>query len=492
MNSSKIENRVMDSFKLFNKEFPFFKILITSIFIAGILLRVIFYSFDRAFWNDECALALNIVKTWNYFSTLEYNQVAPPIFLYLSKIFYYIFPDKELALRFLPLLFSIGSIPLFYKLTKTFVKNKFSILVATVLFVFSYNIIYYAQEFKQYSSDIFVFLLILLSYKKYSKPLTKKDICLLSFIYTISVWFSFTSIFALFAILITVILYYRENLKKTLLIFISVGISLLCLYCLTLTTQHNNYLYEFWDDGFISGNLSSIIKLVLKNLKYAFSSIIIPMIFLFTALIVSVFKEKNKPEFCLIISPVILTLFFSYLKIYPFKERLILFLIPVFMIFSAKVFDYIKIKNNVSDVILKLFLCYILVSPLIHLTHHKIFLHNYKNEDMPSLLEIAYNNAKIEDTIIIAESNVISYNYYSRDINSSIPVITEDKRVSNTNEYIKRLSSYPKGRTYYWICSRHKDQKEFLQYVMNWAEQYPDFSIHSDKHLNTIIRYTLK
>ena len=81
-----------------------FNILLIIVLAVGCILRILFYSYSRPFWNDECALALNILNTWNYFKPLEYGQAAPQLFMYGSKLAYYLLPSKELALRIIPLL----------------------------------------------------------------------------------------------------------------------------------------------------------------------------------------------------------------------------------------------------------------------------------------------------------------------------------------------------------------------------------------------------
>lgn len=151
---------MLQKLKIFNLQ----NIVIGLILGIGIVLRCIFYFYNRPFWNDECALALNVTNFWNFFKPLEYNQAAPQLFMYISKIFYYLIPAKELALRFFPFICSILSIWLFFIIAKQYLQKTFSRIVAISAFAICYPLCYYAQEFKQYSSDVLAFLLAISSY----------------------------------------------------------------------------------------------------------------------------------------------------------------------------------------------------------------------------------------------------------------------------------------------------------------------------------------
>ena len=124
-------------------------------------------------------------------------------------------PEKELLLRIIPLISSILSIGLFYFLTDKFCVKKITKITALILFSTCYHLCYYAQEFKQYSSDVFCFLLILVSYFYLKTILNdKKKLFIYGVLCSILMWFSFSSIFAIFGVFGTFILFYREQLQK--------------------------------------------------------------------------------------------------------------------------------------------------------------------------------------------------------------------------------------------------------------------------------------
>ena len=193
-----------------------YKLFIFICFFIGIFLRILFFSYNRPMWNDECALALNIKNTWNFFAPLQYNQAAPQLFMYLSKLIYMPPPpDKALLLRTILLISSIISLVLFYILSTKFLVKKFSIIISLLLFSVCYPLCYYSQEFKQYSSDVLCFLAILLSYFYIDKFITdKKKVLIYGVLCSILIWCSFSSLFALATILIMLMVFHREKLSQ--------------------------------------------------------------------------------------------------------------------------------------------------------------------------------------------------------------------------------------------------------------------------------------
>lgn len=109
---------------------------ISSIIIfAGIVLRIMMFAYNESFWFDEALLGSSIVNKncFELFGTLDFIQVAPPLFCIASKFLLNIsnavgnFAYQDLVLRIIPLIFSVLSLPLFSAVAqKFFKKNIFS------------------------------------------------------------------------------------------------------------------------------------------------------------------------------------------------------------------------------------------------------------------------------------------------------------------------------------------------------------------------------
>ena len=146
---------------------------IIAIVILGILIRCFAYFRNLSFWGDEAALGLNIMNKSYYelFKGLDYLQVAPPMFLVISKFLYQTFNPvydclRDLLLRWLSAAAGIAAIPLFYYYIKLFLKDKLSMITGMLIFVFNTTTILYCAQFKQYSFELLVSILLMIVFYK--------------------------------------------------------------------------------------------------------------------------------------------------------------------------------------------------------------------------------------------------------------------------------------------------------------------------------------
>ncbi|NJN31932.1 MAG: hypothetical protein HC824_17050, partial [Synechococcales cyanobacterium RM1_1_8] len=113
------------------------------------------YASNRALWADEAVLALNLVnRSWGELAgPLDYDQGAPLLYLWATKLAIVLWGNQELALRLVPLLGSLVGLGLFYQLARQFLGPWRSTL-ALVWFGSLRYLLYYATELKQYSTDV--------------------------------------------------------------------------------------------------------------------------------------------------------------------------------------------------------------------------------------------------------------------------------------------------------------------------------------------------
>ncbi|MFQ8626627.1 MAG: hypothetical protein ACLSA2_09340 [Candidatus Gastranaerophilaceae bacterium] len=134
--------------------------VILGIIWFRIILRI--KTFNGRPYGMTMLVALSLRRNmFDFLRPLEHYQCAPPIFMSLSKLLTYIFGLHENILRIIPLFAGILSLPAFYFLSKDFLKSKWLILIVNFLFAVNYQLIYYSQEFKQYSSDVLISILTL-------------------------------------------------------------------------------------------------------------------------------------------------------------------------------------------------------------------------------------------------------------------------------------------------------------------------------------------
>src|ERR1700748_715444 len=89
--------------------------LVIAIIIVGVVLRLIYYFQNRCLFIDEANIARNIYERSleGLAKPLNYEQYAPPLFLWIIKISTLLFGCSEFAFRLFPLLCGIASLFLF-------------------------------------------------------------------------------------------------------------------------------------------------------------------------------------------------------------------------------------------------------------------------------------------------------------------------------------------------------------------------------------------
>jgi hypothetical protein len=112
-------------------------------------------------WLDESYLAVNILERGfgELHRPLEFSQSAPWLFLMASKIAVTVFGPSEMVMRLIPLLASVASLWVFWRLARECLEG-WLVPVALGIFALAFRQVYYAQEVKQYSLEVLLTTLI--------------------------------------------------------------------------------------------------------------------------------------------------------------------------------------------------------------------------------------------------------------------------------------------------------------------------------------------
>lgn len=133
-------------------------LLLVLLLIAGFVLRL-YQLGAESIWLDEAFTYHYVTISWQELFDILKNDVHPILFYALEHWWVELFGTSETALRFLPMLFGVLSLPLLYGLTHKLYGQK-TALLAVLLSTFSYTLILYSQEAKMYAQFIFFFLLL--------------------------------------------------------------------------------------------------------------------------------------------------------------------------------------------------------------------------------------------------------------------------------------------------------------------------------------------
>lgn len=314
----------------------------------GVFFSLIQFAVNRSMWSDEVFVALNIMSRdfKMLLKPLDYNAVAPILFLQLEKIATEILPNSEYGFRIIPLLSYWLSIYFFLKILRLYFKNASVIAICFAMFTFNSTLIYYSSETKQYMLD--VLSLTSMNYFILSESYTSsKRIFILVILGIILIFLSNVAPVILFCTGIYLLYANYKNQKiklKYLLGIYSIWLLFYFGYYISFIYDHpsKSAMLRHWQESnsFMPINLCLdelyrfyILKLggIAKSLfNYGYIGIFFIIILLMVG-ITKVINDKLK-RWILLLLPIIIHLILSALKLYPFETRLILYLLPCIII----------------------------------------------------------------------------------------------------------------------------------------------------------------
>lgn len=465
--------------KLINKfkNFSYTHYLIILVIIFGCILRTITYTFDRPLWHDECSLALSIVNRgiFDYFRPLEHYQCAPPIFMILTNLITKIAGINEYSLKLLPFMCSIVSLPLFYLLSKQYIKNKISLITINFLFCINYQLIRYSQEFKQYSTDVFITILALYI-------LNKIDIANLNFkkIITISIFIatlpiiSFPSAFIIASFLFIQFIL-NKQIKNT-IVFVIPTIIVSYIYYLTtartsLNTQLDMGMY-MWNYGFLRHDFSNILSILKINLDFFFNPnkfTLIGIVLLLSGFVYSFFKDNKNKLLSLIF---LFALIASYLNIYPLYERTSIYLIPIILLLIFSMTDKITIKLDFKTFGLWLFVVLYFVNYIKFDYYTQLFNKNlFTIENPKTLLNIIKNNYEPNQIFAYNDASDSEYKFYSNYLKFKPKRYVKITSIENDKyKYFETLNMLPKNNIYWFYYPFEFNKTPVTKYLNEWLK----------------------
>lgn len=319
----------------------------------GVVVRVVQYLSNRSLWFDEVAVVLNL-QSRNYaelLNALDYNQAAPPLFLWIEEFSLNTLGNNEYALRLYPLLGGLLSLVLFYRLTRAYATGWARPIAMFLFSVMSY-IAYYASEVKPYSWDLALGLLLFSAIARLAtfkpKPQQLASVGLLG---AVSIWLSFPSILVMAGVEATnllklkvwkaSVLELRSLLTRRLPLYAVWLASLVGLYVVNISkTLSSTDLSTNWVDRYPSSWFD--VLWLLDSLGQFFHK---PLGFLSPADGLSIVAfligfgylyRAQGWRLAYLCSPFVVTILASYLHKYPFRNRLIVFLTPYALVIVAE------------------------------------------------------------------------------------------------------------------------------------------------------------
>lgn len=229
--------------------------------IVGCGCRIAQYLSHQSFWRDESALLVNVMRYGAGqlpFRTLDaipnLTQAAPPLFLLAMKGIVDRFGADEFAVRLLPMLAGVLSVPLFVALCWRLLPAAGAAWAAW-FFAISDSLIFLSATAKPYSSDVLftVLLLCLFVYSRDRLNDTARLACAAA-VGSVLVWVSYPIVFVFAAIslaLLPRIVRQRHGVIRYLVVHLPLIISLALVYWFCMRVQRDVHLDDMWRDKFV-------------------------------------------------------------------------------------------------------------------------------------------------------------------------------------------------------------------------------------------------
>jgi len=451
----------------------------------GYLLAIFQYAFNRSLWLDEAKLALNIIdKSYlELTQPLHSVQVAPVLYLWITKFITVLIGNTEYALRLFPLLCFFVSVVLMVKLTERLTLNRVIVWFVTALFCVSPNFIFYASEVKQYGVDVMVVLLLYYLFIRSYKNIKSKVITL-SVVGVLCIFLSNISIIILFTIGLYV-LFYKRKILKQMLIPGSVWLLAFGVYYSLFVYNHpstegmqvywagafmpiNPFSFEFWQ--WILVTSQSVFSYVLGGTSYFIIYGTISGVFLMG--LFYLIRDREYKMLFFIGVPVAIHLVLSAVKLYPFSTRLLIYQVPLYVFVLGyglgRLYDD-GVKRYRKELVvivtgIPVFLYVIILAVKLP----------YQKEHVRPLYHIILENITDDDSVYIYSGNNNAYEYYSKigvaNFEQAV-ILGEDNRedFSLHNQQLATL----KGRVWLIFSHRYKSKNTTIfedDYILNYLK----------------------
>jgi Dolichyl-phosphate-mannose-protein mannosyltransferase len=339
--------------------------LLNGLVLLGVGLRFWEYLFNRSLYLDEILLTRSIVgmPLGSLLSKpLLMDQVAPRGFLLVERLVVTILGPSELALRLFPFLCGVASVILFRRLAGRVLTGAGPAL-ALFLFAISVPLIRYGGDVKQYAVDIAAAIgLLLLALDLREKEATTKRLLLAGALGLAVVWFSQTAVLVMAGIglglavdwLISRDLRAGREVLIVIPLWAVAPVAAVIAGMRSMTPSTREFMDDFWAGGFFPRTLrvAEAPGWFWERLSSIFSDPSLlryrwPVVFLIVAVAgVVALWQRSRPAALLLVGPFVVTMAAAVAHQYPFRGRLIVWLVPSALIAAAAGAEWIRGRTS--------------------------------------------------------------------------------------------------------------------------------------------------
>ncbi len=332
------------------------RILPALIILTGIILRLILFFQNRNLIIDEANIVRNLAERGfaGLALPLRYEQYAPPVFLWIEELASLLFGYGEKSMRLYPLLSGIAALFVFYKVASKLM-GRLALCLPLAFLSFGGIFVKYSVELKQYMPDVLISLLLILAALSWDRLKMRRSrfVLLWAIIGSLAIWSSMPSVF----ILAGIGFYYAWPLLRErrfrelgpLMIIALVWLAQFALYYeLILKPQINSeYLQNYHRGYFLFATPANReewlhnwtrLEVILKNVGGVSTVAIVTNLALMLVGGVTLLRRRMA-QFFLVAFPVALVLVAAALNQFSLIERVVLFIMPLWMLLIGIGFD---------------------------------------------------------------------------------------------------------------------------------------------------------
>lgn len=339
--------------------------LLTLLFI-GLVLRVVQYAANTSLWFDEFSIARNIVHrsaSQLAFEPLGYNQVAPVGFMLLEKLISVSIGSSDLALRLLPFLCGLAALPLFLLLAERLLDG-YAVPFAVAAFAIGAPFIRYTTELKQYGLDMAATLALSLIALRLRDPDSTATRCIFAGLAgAVLVWFSQTTVLVNAGIGAALVVDWLVESKRKpqtrRAVFTTVPIWALASGAATIvsmrlmTPETKKFMHDFWkgkprnaffpwplkeagDALWLWNQATDLFRDQVMRYRW-------PVLYSVLAIagLVALWR-RNRFGALLLFGPFAVTVLAAVAQQYPFRTRVVMFLVPALVLLVAEGAEWIR------------------------------------------------------------------------------------------------------------------------------------------------------
>jgi hypothetical protein len=467
----------------------FVVVLVIALVAVGAALRIWQYAANTSLWLDEIALAKGVLDfdlSHLLISQLPYDQVAPKGFLLVEKVAVLALGTNDYALRLFPFVFSLISLAVFGRLAIRMLDGAGSV-AATLLFATAAPMVAFGAVVKQYSSDVCIAVLLWwLAYEVVSRPVTATRARITALIGAILVWFSQPGVLMLVALGACLLWLAHSSggrLRHTVLIvacWVPSALAAAVVGFASMSQTGREYVQRFWVGGFPPGSLSreldtlwpwDQLRLLFGSGEGAQAGLAYPLPILYallSAIGLGILWRRNHKAAALLIAPLIVTLGAAVARQYPFSDRLIVFLVPSFLLAIGAAIDAVyRICARISKP-LGAFIAVALLAPGVYPI--AISPPPYRTEDVKPVLSYVRDRWQPSDSVYIYYGAAPATAFYAAryGFNRGDYAIGGCHR-GDSRRYLRELDT-SRGRSRVWLLLTHslpyyREREDILSYL---------------------------